>query len=272
MVKPSLAVGGRVMPAADWEMLMPTTAAGRHAPEDLIAALGRWDLDVGPGADPALLNVCSTCLIEDVFLCDEDAPRRALIGRCRVDPCFSHRLVRDILPAVARRFEEGWAQDRLSFVDVTIGAARMQESLHLLGRIVLPREAVDGVAVVVPPWEQHTLAAAFAVEGLRRNGVMVRLITGRTVAQISALLLRAPVSAAFVSVGSATARERAPDLLKPLRDNRNRAVTLVVGGPGIISDRRVTGADFVALDLSAALDFCCIPQGIGAGMADALQG
>jgi hypothetical protein len=107
---------------------------------------------------------------------------------------------------------------------------------------------------------------------MRRRGIAVRLVTDLPTPQVAALLLRLPVSAAFVSVGSDASRERVPDLLRLIRAKRNRPMPLVVGGAGARSGKAITGADFVAADLGEALGFCRLPLHLDAGVAYAPHG
>jgi methylmalonyl-CoA mutase cobalamin-binding subunit len=242
-------------------MVLPEASAAVEA-EMLTASVRRIDLSARHGADPALLRRQAVRLAEQIFLHPDDAPRRALLERGRVDSGFGAALVTRILPETARRLEAGWESDRLSFVDVTIAAARLQDALRRLGRITLPPPDAPVVAMIVPPWEQHTLAAAFAAQAIRDRGAHVRAISGASAGRIADLVARMPVEGLLLSVGCTAALHRAPPLIAALRTATRRAVPVVAGGPGICDrvDRlKLSGADYVTNDMDAALSFCRIP-------------
>lgn len=243
------------------KIVLPHWGSGVTAAE-LRMAIDGLGTAASPSGSISLGDEAAIRTVERAFLHNDESPRRMLLARGRADPAFAARMVDHILPEVARRLESGWGEDRLSFVDVTIAAARVQDALRALGRIELPRPDAKTVALIVPPWEQHTLAAAFAAQTMRGLGAQVRTITGPSVAVIAALVSRAPVSAVMMSISSEAARERAPDLLLGLRRAVPQALPFVVGGaiaagrPASVCPR---GADFLARDCEEALGFCKFP-------------
>ncbi|MEM7642727.1 MAG: hypothetical protein AAF366_09375 [Pseudomonadota bacterium] len=246
----------------DWERIVLPQGHGDPSVADLVASIDAIELGARPGGELLLLDHSAIRLTEQIFLHDDEAPRRALLARGQHDPAFAARLMANILPQVARRLETGWGEDRLSFVDVTIAAARLQDAVRIFGRIALPSPEAASVALIVPPWEQHTLAAAFAAQAMRDLGAHVRIVTGPSTGVIASILARAPIQAIMVSISGEAARERAPDLLASLRQATSRALPIVVGGAAAIDATESLcprGADLMTNNFSKALGFCKIP-------------
>lgn len=246
----------------DWERIILPRGQGDLATADLLASIGSIELGARPGAELLLPDHAAIRLAERIFLHDEETPRRALLDRGLGDLDFASRLTANIFPNVAKRLEDGWGNDRLSFVDVTIAAARIQDALRILGRITLPPAETSAIALVVPPWEQHTLAATFAAQAMRDMGAHVRMLTGGKTEVICAMLARVPMQAIMVSISGEASRERAPDLLAALRKAAPVAAPVIVGGAiagdssGSVCPR---GADLMTNDFAEALGFCKIP-------------
>ncbi|TFL19318.1 hypothetical protein [Jannaschia formosa] len=195
---------------------------------------------------------------ERVVLHPDETPRRALLAEAAADPRLAVLLLGTVFPRVARLLEEGWNTDRLSFVDVTIAAARLQDAVRVLGQFTLPART-DALVMVVPPWEQHTLPASLAAARLRRKGVPIRLIQAISVPQMLPLIARCGPAGVLISVGSYRSAGKLRPLIGALRSHVPRALPIVVGGPAMESDAAVcrrSGADLATNDLDAALSFC----------------
>ena len=79
------------------------------------------------------------------------------------------------------RMGERWFANTLSFADVTIGAARLQETVRALDqrRSMDARAYGDRILLVVPHTEHHTLGVFVASQQFRRRGVDVPCRTRR---------------------------------------------------------------------------------------------
>ncbi|WGH80259.1 hypothetical protein [Jannaschia ovalis] len=245
-------------------VLVPAIAE-RGDGHDLVDAVLRLAgvAPVEPAADSALV-----VLGERVFLHSEDFARRALLDLARGDAILRVAMLTRVLPAITRRLESGWNDDRLSFVDVTIAAARIQDAVRRLGHFALPPAEKPAIALIVPHWEQHSLAAVFAAEEMRRMGAPVRLISGVEGRRIPAMIERFPAAALMVSVGSGHSAARLTDLVRLLRRDVQRALPVVVGGPAVAQDRGIgqrLRADLTTNSVAEALSFCdmepCRSQG-----------
>lgn len=232
--------------------------AGRNAAhamvETILEKLG--DLILRPGLDSEIVLTG-----ERLFLDSDEAARRDLLQIARADAALRMRLLDYLLPVIALRLESGWNDDRLSFVDVTIAAARIQDAVRRLGHFALPPAEKPAVALIVPAWEQHSLATSFAAEEMRRLGAPVRLISGLPGRAIPAALERFPASALMFSVGSGASAARLPELVTHLRRAVPRALPFVVGGPAFTADPAIgrrARADLATNSVSEALNFCDI--------------
>ncbi|MGB3408780.1 MAG: hypothetical protein WBA67_14945 [Jannaschia sp.] len=208
--------------------------------------------------DDAVLTAMMPTM-ERVFLSSDDTPRRILMEEARQNMRLSDLLVGRIFPDVARLLETGWNSDRLSFVDVTIAATRLQDFVRSMGRFSLPSADAKSVVMVVPPWEQHSLPAVFAAEQLRTMGAPTRLMSGVGARELVSLINRVVPSAIMISVASYRSLARAPELVESLRRGVPHAIPIVIGGPAHPDDPSGylnVGADFATNDLGEALKFC----------------
>lgn len=179
------------------------------------------------------------------------------------------------LPGAAHAFGEAWLEDRLTFSEVTMGVARLQEVLRHLendGWIDAPAPAGVGAALVlVPPGEQHTLGALLLTLGLRRRGVSVNLQFAPAMPDLSRLLAERPVAVAFVSLGSTERLETCVNLVKTLKRLSRGRMRVAVGGAAIESCREalvISGADLVTNDVDRVLADAARHAGPGALTAE----
>jgi len=197
-------------------------------------------------------------IAERAFLHSDEAPRRAILKDAVSDPRLAEILVGTVFPRVARLLEDGWNSDRLSFVDITIAATRLQDAVRRLGHFTLPARA-HALAMIVPPWEQHGLPPSLAAAQLRRMGAPTRLIQGVSTQHMLALIARSGPAGVLISVGSHRSAGKLRPLIGALRAQVQRPLPIVVGGPALEANAatcRQSGADLATSDLRAALSFC----------------
>ena len=209
------------------------------------------------GADAMILEGLIP-VTERVFLHEEEGPRRALLEEARKSRPLADVLIARVFPGVARLLDSGWADDRLSFVDVTIAATRLQDAVRTLGRFHLPAPDLATLLMIVPHWEQHSLPATFAAEHLRSIGAPTRLLSGLCTTEIVGHARRSGPSAILLSAGSYRSVGRLPDLIRALRKDVPRAIPIIVGGPAMSRDAEAlkrTGADLATNNIVEALKF-----------------
>jgi methylmalonyl-CoA mutase cobalamin-binding subunit len=167
------------------------------------------------------------------------------------------------IPAAARRLGELWCIDEVSFVDVTVGTARLQSMLRDLGPVWSQETASDPLApnvlLIVRQDAYHTLGAMVAAEQLRRSGVSVRLSLGASDDLVVEMVGSKRFDAVLISAASSERLESVRDLVKKVRMAMRPAAPIVVGGTMLDTDRDVeiiTGADFVTSNPQEALRLC----------------
>jgi hypothetical protein len=74
-------------------------------------------------------------LLGDAFLSDRCDTHRAIVGRMRKEGVSVTDIIDVVLPAVARNAGQRWMDDEISFADVTIVTARLQETVRAFGRV-----------------------------------------------------------------------------------------------------------------------------------------
>ena len=193
-------------------------------------------------------------------------PARFLTERAEQDPRLGRLMVDGgVLGRVARDWGEGWERNDLSFVDVTVGAARLQSALRRLGRRAGAVGGTGCLLLVVPAWEGHQIAPLLAAEAMRARGADIRVLAGMATAdEVLAITGEAEFDGLLTSVGTDGARDRTLGFAASVRAGLVGTPPLIVGGPAL-SDRVDTippeSADCVTNDPTEALAFCGLPTG-----------
>ncbi len=230
--------------------------SGVASPDMALAALRHPDRGRGPAT-----------VLRDVLHAPDDEPWRVLTDRALRDPATAAAML-DAIPALAAAMGDGWMDDALSFVDVSIGATRLHAALRRLGAPAARAATTPAIPVLVPPWEQHLLAASLAAHRLCAAGRRAVVLTDLQPAQAARMPLIQAAPALMVSCTRDPSPRRLEDYLHRLRTALRGAVPIVVGGPGFgtdPADRAVpTDASCVATDPAAALRSFGIAVGGGA--------
>ncbi|MEM7597691.1 MAG: hypothetical protein AAF382_08325 [Pseudomonadota bacterium] len=177
----------------------------------------------------------------------------------------SDDILHNLVPAVARRLGEMWVGDEASFVDVTIGSARLQQMFQMREEeqhpLLTQRAPVGGdtVLMVVPEFEQHTLGAFVAADEMRRAGIWARIGLLISAEEVCNLLQSNHFAMLGISIGSRDSVERAAEFVNYIRQNANRIPPVVVSG-NVVERldviRSQTGADFVVSTVPEAIESC----------------
>jgi methylmalonyl-CoA mutase cobalamin-binding subunit len=173
------------------------------------------------------------------------------------------------VPEVARRLGAAWVADRVSFVEVTIGAARLQAlARELLDEPQSQLRRRGRVAVIVPRGEDHTLGAVVLGGQLRRLGYAVMLHLGDELDQVVESLRADRPGTVMISASHRGTLPAIAGLVAAARPLIGAGATVAVGGPILgIEDVDVlhsTGADQVACDPVEALGVARSCPGSGA--------
>lgn len=162
---------------------------------------------------------------------------------------------------VAKQLGTKWDNDELSFVDVTIALNRLHTLVHDFAdqtEAASPLDAAHRIVLASSPDEQHALGMLIVSELFRMKGWDVSGGPGLAVGRD----LNAMVSDNWYGVVglSAGTEEKARQLKNEIdairRSSRNKAVSVLVGGPGFLEHPEISlaiGADGVAGDADDAV-------------------
>lgn len=173
-------------------------------------------------------------------------------------------IIETVVPNTARYLGELWAHDKLSFAEVTIGAARLQETVRAIGdrNIACNQEMTRPcILLIVPRLEQHTLGIFVLAEQFRRLGVLVHLTLGSNPAEIVRLTRKHKFAMVGISASSRRTLASVTELVKTIRSGILRVTPIIVGGPVTSLDvdlKALTGADHATSDAQEALSLCGI--------------
>lgn len=165
-----------------------------------------------------------------------------------------------LLTLVARRLGEWWAEDRCTFVEVTLGTILLHEQLHQLAP-GLPQGRVGGAgrsALMLPAiGNQHSLGISMVAEFFRAAGWTVAHDRIGDVESLASRVAEQWFGVVAISVGAV---ERLPVLTTSIRAIRahslNRDIVVMLGGPALTLDpglAAAAGADATAPDAAEAL-------------------
>ena len=206
--------------------------------------------------------------MSDAFIADDAEARHEVLQSLRQGGVSREDLVDHVIPAVARRLGERWFADDISFADVTIGAARLQESVHTLARRAAgpgaPAAGARAILLVIPRGEDHTLGSFVLADQWRRQGFVVEVAVDRPPERIGELLRGGRHCMLGITASGRRTLASARELVKTVRCMTPRLPPVVVGGPILDEDPDVlalTGADHVARDAATALQKCGLVPG-----------
>jgi len=230
-----------------------------------------------PGRSDALsLRLALLC---DAFISPEEDRRHEMLMRLRQDGVTTDEIIDHIVPAVASEMGQRWFADEISFAHVTIGAARLQEAVRVLGRRDLSREIGQGVApailVVIPRGEDHTLGAFVLADQLRRRGYRVDLAIDRHPRQVGEMLRNRRYCMVGITVSGRRTLASARELVDIIRLTVTRVTPIIIGGA--ILDKgydtlTLTGADHTARDAGSALRRCGLDAVVSGTSPQELEG
>ena len=165
------------------------------------------------------------------------------------------------IPIAARRMGQAWADDEMSWIDVTIGVGRMQSPLREIGTAWVADQAGDTghgtVMLIVPDREQHTLGPMVATGQLRRYGVSVCLRIAPSFNELRSLMAARHFDGVMISVATKEKLESVTKTVQFLKTTMGSPTPIVVGGAvmsKVEDPASCTGADFSSNDIGAALE------------------
>jgi methanogenic corrinoid protein MtbC1 len=238
--------------------MRPMTGSVMEAEE--VSRLARRAIAVlaahGPGRSDGMAR--RMIQMSDAFISPDETLRHEMLLRLRQDGVRSEDLVDHVIPAVARLMGERWFADEISFAHVTIGAARLQETVRAIGR---HNDAEDAraVLIVIPRPEHHTLGAFVLADQLRRRGFAVDIAVDRHPRQLIEVLRKRRYHMVGITASGRRTLASVKDLVDIIRLTVTRVTPVIIGGPVLDKDLDVlalTGADHTARDAVSALMKC----------------
>ncbi len=163
------------------------------------------------------------------------------------------------LAPTARYLGQLWDQDRIDFVDVTIGVARLQELLTIYGNTdEIPVSDIHHHALLVTrPNEKHLFGVEMVAKIMRSSGWDVTIGKGLTIDQNVAAISATWFGVLGMTLSAESGLDEVSRAIKLLRQaSRNKNIGVMVGGPAFTGhpERAVqVGADAIADDASAAV-------------------
>jgi len=201
----------------------------------------------------------------DAYLADDPDLRHEVLLRLRQDGVSRDQIIDHILPGIARHFGDRWFADEISFADVTIGTARLQESVRALYArrpAATLGETQPRILLIIPRQEQHTLGAFIAADQFRRMGYRVDLSLDKRPKAIAALLRNQRFCMVGITASGRRTLASATELVDITRSTVTCVTPIVISGASLNSDvdvLGVTGADHTARDATTALRKCGLP-------------
>lgn len=201
--------------------------------------------------------------MSDAFISSDEEDRHEMLTRLRRDGISRPDIIDQIIPAVARLLGERWFADEISFVDVTVGAARLQEAARALGRENDLRDRgrsdADAILIVIPRGEHHMLGPLVLADQMRRRGFAVDTVVDRHPRQLPGILSKRRYRMVGITASGRGTLASARELVETIRASVTRVTPVVIGGSILDKDLDVlslTGADHTARDAASALMKC----------------
>ncbi|WP_375227363.1 cobalamin B12-binding domain-containing protein [Roseobacter sp. S98] len=193
-------------------------------------------------------------------------------GVCRPDDLLEelrgHRITTDdiidnYVPCVAREMGVAWAEDRISFAQVTVGTLRLQSLVSEASSTMRFDHKTDQgrlhVLVVVPPDEQHFLGASVLDAQLRRMGCEVSSSYDEDAGSLTFRLMQDTPDLILITCARAETLESVCRTVQTIRSAVGSDVVIAMGG-AIDGDNRelkeLTGVDIVTRRVAEAVSYC----------------
>jgi methylmalonyl-CoA mutase cobalamin-binding subunit len=210
-------------------------------------------------------------LLGDAFMSEREEPRRAIMARMRQEGVSTREIIDIVLPEIARQAGRRWMDDEISFADVTIVTARLQETVRALGRV--PRgghetrntaetalaKARARVLLIIPRPEEHTLGAFVLADQIRRYGCEVDVAMDQHPRQFAEKVRKTRYNMVGITASGRRSLASARELVEIIKTSVTRVTPVVLGGSVVGGGKdlkAMTGVDHVVQDGPSALIAC----------------
>jgi len=204
---------------------------------------------------PQLEAIC------DAFVASDEAERHEAISTLQAHGLSNQDIIEHIIPTTAQLLGDRWFANNLSFADVTIGAARLQETIRALNAKTTQEQVLggDSILLVVPRNEHHTLGVFVAAHKFRSLGIEVKLAVGTHPTQVAQMVRKYRFPAVGITSSGRRSLSSVKELVDAVRKSVPKITPIVIGG-GVTSlpldIKQITGADHVSSDPEAVIELC----------------
>lgn len=215
-------------------------------------------------------------LLGDAFLSDRDETRHAILARMRQGGVPAEDIIDMVLPQIARNAGRRWMADDISFAEVTIVTARLQETVRALGRgsrdgpsprreaearTASPRtvRAQPEVLLIIPRVEDHTLGTFVVADQMRRLGCTVDIAMDMHPRQVAEKVRKSRYQMIGMTAAGRRTLATTRELVETIRASVTRVTPIVLGGSIVEGGgnlKATTGVDHVVRDVPSALRAC----------------
>lgn len=203
-------------------------------------------------------------LCEALMSQSEDAHHSVVAG-LKASGVPTKEIFQFYVPSAARVLGELWVSDQASFVDVTVGASRLQglfreQGLDLVGQWT-DRSIPLGqsVLMVIPEYEHHALGAFVVADSMRRHGLWVHMAIGLKEPELAELVRANRFGMIGISLATKASVDKTTEMIDSLRANVDFVPPIVIGGFAVEDDEKAvmrTGADFAVKTVREAIEKC----------------
>ena len=196
-----------------------------------------------------------------IILKDESNQAFVFVEQLHADGHQLDRIMMDLLAPTARQLGVWWEEDRIDFVDVTIGTSRLKQVLHHFRPSRLARAYTEPnpkrILLLPTPQETHTFGLLVIAEIFRNSGWEVGGGHAMAENEINQLLSDEPWDIVGFSLANERLTAQLADAIASARwQCKNKAVKILVGGRAFSKNLRPDeqlGADFVVSDPAQAV-------------------
>lgn len=242
----------------------PVEALASQALDALMAP--EQDKFVSTGEPPCYETLIA--MMAEAFRADDPHERRRVVGDILSSGVDAHEFIGSHVVDTAHLLGELWGHNKISFADVTIASARLQESVRSLSarrHTVLPIQPGPEILLIAPEAENHLLGLFIASEAFEALGCDMQLAIGQDTDQLVRIAQSRHFDMIGVSIGSNRSIKSAKVITNRLRKAALQTTPIVLGGricADAIRHRELleeTGVDHVTSCPKEALHLCGIP-------------
>jgi methanogenic corrinoid protein MtbC1 len=165
----------------------------------------------------------------------------------------------ELLEPTAQRLGELWEEDRIDFLDVTIGVSRLQRLVHVFAELdkIPPYDQKRRALIMTTPGEQHKLGNSMVQKFLRAGGWYVCSCIDSKLEDVANIVRQEWFAVVGFSLSSSTHLSSLAQAVRRVRNSSlNQAISVMVGGPAFVNcPERIeaVGADGTATNAPAAV-------------------